>query len=630
MLDKMRQNASSWVIKALFAIIILAFIFAFGMGGMNNSGDPIIAYVNEEPITTVAFQQAYEEYRENLHRQNPNISAEQLQDPQIKQIVLSQLINMKLIRDEAARLGIGATDKEVSEGIKRIPAFQNEQKVFEFQRYEAMLRQNHLTKAQFEADFRLEQTVNKLQTLIGLPARVSEQEARKMFDWAREEVQINYLLVSPKDYVEDTSPSDEEISAFYDENKEKFTRPAQVVIKYITFTPEKLAQFQDVSDEEAKAYYAAHSDTLVQKEEVNARHILLKVEESADQKEVDKVLARIEKIRERALAGEDFPKLAQEYSEGPSAPNGGDLGWFGRDGGMVKAFEDAAFSLAKGEVSQPVRTRFGWHIIKIEDRKDPSQMTFEDVESEIKQILAEEKATDKLSDLLDQTLDQLASGMKIGEIADDIGVFTNESEPIVLEQIQQNFGMKAEAAKVLFDLPETMSTETPLSIRDGYIIAQKVKDIPPTLPPVSEVKAAIIKHLQKLKAVDKAREKAADLLAKARDGKLEASEKALVKTSRPFGRQGMVPDLGTNQKLVADAFMAQAGDWLPQTYDLPVGVVVASLDKRVPAQSDTWEMEKMFWLASITQKYQNEMFQSFLAELRSKAKTELVRQDLLN
>ncbi len=630
MLDKMRQNASNWVIKTLFAIIILAFVFAFGMGGMNNSGDPIIAYVDEDPITTVAFQQAYEEYRENLHRQNPNISAEQLQDPQIKQIVLGQLVNQKLIREEAERLGVNVSAAEVRDAISRIPAFQNEQKAFDYKLYETVLRQNHMTKAQFEDDFRMDQTVRKLQELIGLPAQISEQEARKMFDWAREEVQINYILISPKEYLEQVAPSEEEISAFYDENKEKFTRPAQVVIEYITFTPAELAPFQEVSEDEAKAYYAAHSDTLVQKEEVNARHILLKVDEGATQEEVDKVLARMMKIQARAIAGEDFAKLAQEYSEGPSAPNGGDLGWFGRDGGMVKPFEDAAFGLVKGEISQPVRTRFGWHIIKVEDRKDPSQMTYEDVEKEIKQILAEEKATDKLSDLLDQTLDQLASGMKISEIADDIGVYTKKSEPMVLAQVQQNFGMKPEAAQVLFDLPEATSTETPLSIKDGYIIAQKVKDIPPALLPVSDVKTAIVNHLKKGKAMDMAREKATDLLARAREGKLTTAETALAATSRPFGRQGMVPDLGTNQKLVADAFVAQVGQWLPQAYDMPLGVVVASLEKRVPAQSDTWEMEKLFWLASITQRYQDEMFQSFLAELQSRSKTELVRPDLLN
>ncbi|QJB56354.1 SurA N-terminal domain-containing protein [Pseudodesulfovibrio sp. zrk46] len=630
MLEIMRENASGWIVKILFAIIIIVFVFAFGMSGLDTGNDPVLATVNDQVITRAEFEDSFQRAAESMRQANPQVTAAQLQSPQFKQMVLGDLVNSRLLLAEAARLGISASDEEVFAAITRQSIFWNQQGQFDRNIYQMALRSIRMTPAQFEANFKNEYIAGKVKDMVRKTGEVTPEQARAIYDWVGEQATIDYILSSPTDFMKSVSVTDGEVQEFYTKNEEKFMVPDQVRVRYLTFSPKALASFQKVADEEVKAYYDAHSDSMKQKEEVKARHILVMTKDSDPDSVKKEAKAKIDRVLKKARAGEDFAELAKKYSEGPSNVNGGDLGWFGR-GAMVPEFEEMAFKTDKGTVSEPVQTQFGWHIILVEDKKDATSKSFDDVKEEITQTIAEEKASEKVSDLLDQAMDRMVSGMKLEEVADELGLLAVTSQPIPEQFLPQAFGMTPEAAKVVMDIPAGEAHMTPLAVDGGYMLIEKVEDIPSTPMPLEQVKDLIVQNIKQEKATAAAQKAAEEILATVTSNP-EAAKlyKDKIKTSMPFNRQGFVPNLGQNPNLATAVFGAKDKAWLAQPFAMPTGVIVARLNQRIAADEKTWEEQKEAWMAQASQNYENEILTAYMAGLRENAQIDIARPDLLN
>lgn len=631
MLEIMRENAQSWIIKILFAIIILAFVLTFGLGGLNSKGDPILAYVNEEPITVIEFEGKLRNLADNL-RQQQKVSSDQLDSPQFKQMVLNELVQSRLILGEADRLGITVSDRELSKAISAMPAFWNEQKQFDKDRYAAMLRQNRTTPEAFEQDFKQGMIQSKLQRFVTRTAQATPEQGRAIYNWLREEASIKYIPVNTDDFTEAVVVTPEQVTEYYNDNIDRFQKPAAASFKYIAFTPRQLASMEDVTEEDLKQYYAAHSDAYSQPEEVSASHILITLDENASPKEVEAAKKKAEGILAKAKAGQNFAKLAEKYSEGPSASQGGALGWFGR-GTMVPAFEKTAFALKKGEVSEPVRTRFGWHIIKVNDRHAASQKPFEEVKNDIRDVVAESQASDKVSDLLDESMDRLFSGMTLDEIAAELKLSTQETPLISMQQVQQVFGMTQAAAETLFNMPVAEKPRTPLAINGGYLLALKLKEEPAAPMAEDDVRPSIVNIIKTQEAAKLAKTKAAEMLQQLTgpDAKNAlATYGKSIKQSESFRRQGPIPELGQNQELITAAFEGKPDTWLDTIFKVPSGFVVAKLAKLTPAPEKDWEEQKDAWIQNATQQYAQEIYRAYVTDLHKNSEIEIVRPDILN
>lgn len=631
MLDIIRERASGWGVKILFGLIILVFVF-WGVGSMTGSREQVVAYVDEEPITAQEFAEAYEQSIQMLRQQNPDITAGDLAEVRYKEVVLSQLVNTRLLENEADRLGISVSPVELRYAIAIIPAFQNEDRRFDPERYKLMLTRNRQTPGQFESAYRLDMLAQKLQEYVQAPAQPTEGQARDLFDYANEKTQMDYVLVKASDFRSQARPADAEMKAFYDQNKDQFMQPPKAAIEYALLTTRALADPSQVSEEDAKAFYRAHKDDFRQEEMVKARHILFQLPEGAGDKEAAEAKSKAEKVKAKLKAGADFEELAREHSEGPSASEGGDLGWFGR-GQMVGPFEEAAFSLAPGETSAPVRTRFGIHLIKVEDRKEPGPIPFDQAEGDIKDMLAEERAADEVTRLLDDSVELLASGMDFSEIASSLELTVKSSEPMTKEELQGAFGMTPEAAETLFALPEGRTLDMPLSVENGYILARKNEEVPATELPFSEVRDRIAEAMTSQRAFDLAREDAENKL-----GLLTSSDAAeadlknvrsRIRTSEPFSRQGFIPNVGSNSKLASDVFAAKDDSWLGQVYRTEQGYVVARADQRIPASDEEWQEQKDVWLDTLAKQKRQEYFSAFMRRLQNQAKVQIVRPDIL-
>ncbi|WP_031481358.1 peptidylprolyl isomerase [Maridesulfovibrio frigidus] len=633
MLDIMRQNAQGWGIKVLFGIIILVFIFAFGMSGFDGNTDPVIAYVNEEPIPTKEFRQIYRQTAEILREQNPNLDTEQLQSPDFKKAILNQLINSKILEAEARRLGISISNSELYFEISRIPAFANTEGKFDNSLYQRYLQGRQMSAATFEKDMRNSNLIQKIQEYVTIPVRPTESQARELFNWAGEKAQIDYYYVSGADFIDQAKVEDKAVEEYYKANPQSFTIPGRSIIEYISFTPDELSVYENVSPEEIKSYYEANKDQFKQDDQVNARHILLLVDENASDADIAKAEKSIKKIYAKAKAGEDFSKLASKYSEGPSKTKGGELGWFSR-GAMVKPFEDAAFGLKKGQISEPVRTRFGFHIIKAEDVRKAGEQKLEQVETDVKNIIANEKAADSITAKLDHAIDLVSSEMKLEQVGVELEVAVKKSEQATIENLTRAFGMKEDAARTILSLAKGATTEMPIAVDNGYLIAQKVQDVPSSVSPLEDVQKDIKEFLAQQQAMNLAKAKATIIMGKlvtpaTAEQELKSIKKDL-KTSEAFGRDGFIAGLGMNPKLAEVAFAASKDAWLTQTFELPGGFIVARLDERMPPSDELWESQKQAILSSMERQQANEVINSFVAELRARAKVEVVRPDLLN
>jgi peptidyl-prolyl cis-trans isomerase D len=630
MLDIMRQGAQSWGIKLLFGIIIAVFVFAFGMGGMQTDKHSTLATVNEQPIKVKEFIRAYERSVQAARQQNPQLTSEMLEQMQFKTQVFSRLVNSALLKAEAERLGLQVPVEQVRREITSIPAFQNEQQSFDRERYQAVLSANSLTPAEFEEQFRHNLLMQKFEEYLSLPATVTEAEARDQFDFVRETATVDYVSFNLEKYKSEVTVSEERIRKYYDDNPEEFTIPAKARIDMLLLTPEGLASAQTVTPEEISAYYDAHSSQFKEEEQVRARHLLLELAEDASSEQEDAVLQKISDIRAEIEAGRPFTEAAEEYSEGPSGPSGGDLGWFGR-GRMVPAFEEAAFDLAPGTISEPVRTRFGYHLIMVEEHKPAGTQPLEAVSGDIEDILAREKASDAITTLLDAALEQLLTGSDLTATAEKLELPLERSDFFTKAAGPAGVSMSPEDKAALFDLSKGEPTQEPILLDSGYLLAQKIDERPAKLRPLDDVRAGIEERLTLDEARDKAREAARTALAgiRAKGNILPEGLKEQVETTAPFSRQGFIQELGMQPELAKSAFASVPGTWLDGTYETPDGAVLASLRELIPPKEEDWETQKQFWMASLEQNRKQELFRSVIQDLRDKAEVVILNGDVL-
>ncbi|PKN42562.1 MAG: hypothetical protein CVU60_06120 [Deltaproteobacteria bacterium HGW-Deltaproteobacteria-18] len=631
MLDILRQGAQSWGIKILFGIIIAVFVLAFGMNRTQNDNTTVIATVNDSPIHFQPFQERLQRSLELARSQNPGLTAEVLAQMGFKRQILEQMIIEELMLQQAAKLGLTVSKEELAKEIHLIPAFQNESKVFDPGAYQNVLRANNLTPGKFESEYMRGMTMDKLRSYVGLPGRLGEDQARDFYTYGRSTAVISYLMYPWERYQDQVNATEERISEYYEARKANYAVPARAKIDYLLLNPATLADLSLVSPEETEKYYAEHKEQFKVEEQVKARHLLVRVDEGADEAGVEKAMQTIKAAQKDLAAGKSFAEVAAKYTEDPSGTQtGGELGWFGR-GRMVKPFEDAAFALEKGAVSEPVRTQFGFHLIYVEDVKSAGYEDFESVATDIASIIAEDRAAETLQDRLDQALEMVLVGEPLDAVAKAIGLklevrgtgyFTKNQGPRELP------GLSPENVQTLFDLPLDITTQSPLPIANGYLLATKREQVAESVQPLEAVRTEIVAAITReeaLKMAKAAGDKDLELLLKG-----ESLADASPKETEPFGRQGSINGLGMNQLLSAKAFETESGSWLPESYAFPEGYVLAKAVKVTPPADEEWAAEKDLWLTSLNERAEEQTVQAFVADLRAKADVRITNPALLD
>ena len=626
MLNLMRKHAGSWMIKIVLFAIVVVFVF-WGVGSMRSRKATQVADINGEIITQQDFRQAYYRLVDNYRR----IYGEQYNDALLKmlrpnEMALNQLINKVLMMQEAKRLKLEVSDRELAEAIRAIPAFQNNG-VFDYQRYNFLLAQNNLTVDQFEKERGEEIILNKLRAVVLDGVTVTDDEARQWYEWSNAQVNLDYAFFSPERYT-DIQPSQEEMQAYFKEHADNYRTEPRIKVTYLHFSPDAYKAEVHVGEEQIAEYYDTHTDEFKTPKRVKARHILIKVDEGADEKTVEAKKAEAMKIYKMATDGQDFAALAKKYSEGPSKDQGGELGWFTHDK-MVEPFADKAFEMKSGEISEPVRTRFGWHIIKVEQIEEASTTPLEAAAEGIRQKLTQEKAKALALEKAEAVYDSVFDGDDLAAAGEAHHVPVAQTDYFTAKDGPQakGIGQPQKFASTAFGL-EKMAISQIQDLGNGYYILQMTDRQESAEPPFQEVadrvRADLVKSIQDQRAKADAEaftkkvEGGETFAAAAKGLNVELAETGL------FSRNGAIPKIGYEPQILQDAFkLTQEKPMFPDAVQGRQGWYVLRLKNREAPADAGFAKEKEAIIKRLTEQKKQTTFQSWLEDLRSRGKIEI-------
>ncbi|MDM8539230.1 SurA N-terminal domain-containing protein, partial [Desulfobacterales bacterium HSG17] len=384
MLGYLRENTGNWIIKFFLGIIVIVFVF-LGVGSFGSKRNDSVATINDESITIKEYQQAYKMLVDQMRaRFGKNLNDDILKALNVKQQAIDSLIDERLVLSEAQKLGITVSEKELQQSLLSIKAFQKDDQ-FNLEQYKRVLSLNSLTPEIFERSQINVLRQQKVRNMLFSAINVSDLEVQNWYLFQNTQTAVDYLMFAPGDYT-DIQPDAEQIKKYYTENRENYKSEPKIQTMYLEFSPEDYKDKVSINDVRIKEYYQEHIEQFKTPQKIEARHILIKVKEDAAKEEVAKTEKQAMDIYEMAVKDQDFGELAKMYSQGPSKETGGYLGTFEKNA-MVKPFADKAFSMETGEISKPVRTMFGWHIIKLVNKFEASTKTLDQVSKTITQEL---------------------------------------------------------------------------------------------------------------------------------------------------------------------------------------------------------------------------------------------------
>ena len=620
MLSLMRKHAGSWMIKVLLGGVAVTFI-SWGGYRFSSERSGRVATVNGESITNEEYRLAYNRLLDQVRQSfGNNLNEELLKNMQLPKQAIDQLVNKLLMRQAATELELRVSNEDLSRSIRSISAFQTAG-VFDPRRYKNVLDRNNLSPEGFEVNQRDVLLIEKLNTLITGSVKVSEQEANDWYKWNNATVDIEFVLFDPNRY-SDIAVTAEEVQKYFEGNKESYKTEPQLKVQYVKFDPRSYVSQVKVTDDEIREYYDEHPDEFKMDKTVEARHILINVSQDAGQDEVDKARAQIESILQKAKEGQDFAELAKQYSQGPSKDQGGSLGTFTRET-MVKPFADKAFSMKAGEISDPVRTQFGWHIIKVEKVNEATTTSYDDAKDEIRKNFADERSKLLAYDAAELIFDSAFESGDLETIASEHKLTLVTTDFFTRQGPKTGVQNKAKFAQIAFDLPEDEVSEIQ-DFGDGYYLLKFVEKLTPRIPELKEVEKMVEADLVEEKKGEKAKVDAEALLSALKEGEdLESAGKKFglkPQTSGFFKRHESIPNVGFEREMSRVAFELSGQKKLPpEVIKGRKGYYVISFKQRKAPSIADFDKEKTDIINRLLQQKRSQTFNAWLEQVRERS-----------
>jgi peptidyl-prolyl cis-trans isomerase D len=618
MLSLMRKHAGTWIIKVLLGAIVVVFVF-WGVGSYTDERSSRVASVNGDWITLDQYKATYNNLLEQVRQTFGNrLNDDLLKSLQLRKRALDQLIDNMLMLQAAEKLSLSVSNQELAQAIQQFGAFQSDG-AFDSRRYQTVLSRNNLTPEAFEVLQREAMLIGKLREFITGTIKVSDREALEWYKWNNLTTSIEYALFDPERY-KGLTPTEEELNEYFAAHKTSYKTEPQIKVRYLSFKPDLYKSQVHISEDEIRDYYETHPEDYNIPKTVEARHILIKVEQDASEEAVAKAREAIDNILEMARKGEDFEELAKQYSQGPSKDKGGYLGSFRKES-MVKPFADKAFSMNAGEISEPVRTRFGWHIIKVEKVNPATTLSIEEAKSEIREKLTGELSKTLAYEDAEAAYDASFEGDNLETIAASRNLTIMETDFFTEKKPPAGLKDGAQFATFAFEQPDKEISDIK-EFSDGYYLIQPVEKIPSKTPEITVVKDKVIADWIKDEQQKKARDDAVKLLADLSGGQSmqSATEKFKVAAKQTdfFKRNDSIPDIGFEPEIARVAFSLSEKEDLPQE---PIkgqkGYYVIRFKQRKEAPIEGFDKEKAEIEQNLLQQKRFKIFDAWLQKTRT-------------
>lgn len=627
MLGWMRKQTRSWFVYLAFGIIIVVFVFFYGWGGRGMKEDVVVATVNDQEITRRQYDRNYE----NLLMMSRNIYQRALTEKEVEELrkrALEDLIDRTLMLQEAERRGLGVSQDETRREIASTPSFQRGG-VFDKDLYLRQLASIRMNPSEFEKSMKTNMLISKLMNVVQNTAKLSDQELFDLYRVENEKVSLEFLRLNALDFENKVPVSQEEAESHYEKAKEDFRVSERINVTYLSFDPKDYKEKAEIAPEEIEKLYRLNEDRFTRKKKVRARHILIGVDEKADAAAEEKAREKAEEVRKRIEKGEDFSKLAKAFSkDDATASKGGDLGYF-EQGQMVKALEEAAFSLKAGELSPVVRTPRGFDIIRVEDVQEEETKPLEEVKGVIEEELKVEKSDELAMEDARRAIGQIYQSGKLVEYAEEKGFkvyetgFFSEGEPI------KGVGINNDFSEAAFLLKEGEISPI-VTVGKRYLVLKLVERQASYLPALEDVKEKVIKQVRREKAKVMAKEKAEKLLEELKAGtpmeRIAKRETLTLEETGPFTRRsGFIGKIGSNKELIKEAFSLTTENPLPKkVYSQGNGFFLAQLKKREEAEKERFLSEQEKIRERLLVQKREERTRLWLKGLRERAETKIL------
>lgn len=623
-------QTTKYVLGGLLLIICASMVITLIPGGLGSDvfggapGKGIVAKVDGGEITTDEVRQtARQMLQQQMPQGSPNMN---MLLPFFTQRAAEQLITRQALLGQAQRMGLRVSPEEVRDELQhgRYAATFFPGGTFIGQvEYEDMLQRANLTSTKFEHSVADDILLTKLQALVSGSAIVTENEIHEQFVKQNTKAKFDYAVLKQDDIKKGLHPTEEELKAFYDSHKATYANsiPEKRKIKYVSIDTNKLESTVQVSPEDLRAYYDDHRDQYRVPEQVKVSHILIKTplpgpDGKVDEKGAAEAQRRAEDLLKQLKSGAKLEDLARKYSEDPgSAKQGGSLGWIGR-GQTVPEFEKVAFSLPKGQISDLVKSSYGFHIIRVDDKQDAHVKSLDEVKDQIQPILkhqkalqlAQKKADDLLKQARSQSLDAAAAAQNLSAITSDF---------FARKDMLPGVGPAPQLMDAVFTAQEK-SPPDEASSTTGIVVYQLLAIKPPATPTFEEIHSRVEDEFKNERSSLLLTQKVQELSDRAKaehDLKRAAKELgATMKTSDLVLPDGQVPEIGSMSGQASVAFNMKPGEISGPINNGANAAVLQLLEIQPPTEAE-YASKRDQIRDSLLQQKQQERFGLFVSNI---------------
>jgi len=506
MLSYMRKHSKTWFTRLVFGMIIAVFVLWGGSTYMAREAN-MLAKVDGRIITIEQFERNYEKAFASLQERFGGVlTPEMVKTLNLRQNVLDDMINMEVLEQEAERMDVRVTDEELRQAIQSEPAFKTAGQ-FDVQRYNQILNNAGLTPVDFEDRQRSQMLMDRLAGVVTAGVVVTAPELEAYYRANNDVFELNYLKLSPEQFVAKVSLKPGELETYFDANRERYKVLPKTAIEYVEIKTSAIAAGLNIADGEARAYYDAKIERYTTKASARVSQILVRIPEGADAAVLKAKQAEAERLYKLAASG-DFAAVAKQSSEDPSsAPKGGDLGLIGKTS-LPDGLGSVVFAMQPGQVKGPVRSSQAFHIFKLASKQDEVVKPFETVKAEVVSSLKLEKAREMSRTQAEESFNKLYE-----QASPDLKTLV-QTAGLTLQTAGPYLASERPAVPAPEKLVPASFTFQPgqlgdlLETSDGYVIYKVVSRVPARLPELKEVKSQVEQDIRRVKATTLARQEA--------------------------------------------------------------------------------------------------------------------------
>lgn len=573
MLQIIRDRAQGIVVWAIVGLIIITFAL-FGLGSyLSGSSKSIVATVNGVEISETEFTQEFQRTQQYFQQMlGENYNSNMFDEKVMRQRVLDGLVQRELINQVLDDGNYFVASSDIVSNIQQMDAFKDESGNFSKERFEQVLSAQRMTADMLKQRVGRDLSNRYLQSGIQTSSFVTDQYLETVNKLKNQKRKVGYFLLPLQPYLSTTSVSDEEVTAYYDKNTSQFKTPEKVSVEYVELKLEDITRNFTVTEDEAKEYYDTNKESFVISPEARkVRHILIEVNDN-----VDEITAKnkAQSIYEQLTKGADFSELAKsESNDILSAKKGGDLGLLHRGDDLDTVFENTVFKMVSGEISKPVRSRFGYHLIQLEEIIPLKLKTFAEANAQIRKDLSTERADNQFVSLADKlyTL-SFENPDSLTAVADELGLKIQKSELFTRTGGKGLFTNKKLVSAAFSDEVLTQNRNSDmLDLSDTHKVVLRIAEHQPSsTKPISVVKTAIVNTLKRQKAGEAVMDKAntiKDELEAGSDTKSIAAKHDIKWVEPAYIGRNPTPDSKVAPAIRATVFKLPVKDDKKATYD---------------------------------------------------------------